>query len=77
MVLQPESVLWDTHRPIEDSERFLCLATVGYERGIRRLGSVLNDGGAFVGTCGLDAGYGPEHARAELGYVLSREHRRT
>jgi RimJ/RimL family protein N-acetyltransferase len=32
------------------------------------------DDGVFVGTCGIDVGYAPEHARAELGYVLSCEH---
>src|SRR3712207_498622 len=68
-------VLWDTHRSIEDSESFLRSATEGYERGdFGGWGVVLKDGGAFVGTCGVDARYAPEHASAELGYVLSREH---
>jgi ribosomal-protein-alanine N-acetyltransferase len=68
-------VLWDTHRSIEDSKSFLRSAVEGYERGdFGGWGIVLKDEGAFVGTCGVDAGYSPEHARAELGYVLSREH---
>ncbi len=68
-------VLWDTHRSIEDSESFLRLVTEGYARGdFGGWGIVLREDGAFVGTCGLDAGYAPEHARAELGYVLSREY---
>jgi [ribosomal protein S5]-alanine N-acetyltransferase len=68
-------VLWDTHRSVEDSEEFLRQATEGYERGdFGGWGVVLKDSGAFIGTCGIDAGYAPEHARAELGYVLSREH---
>jgi ribosomal-protein-alanine N-acetyltransferase len=68
-------VLWDTHRSIEDSESFLRLAIEGYERGdFGGWGVILKDSGAFIGTCGLDAGYAPEHARAELGYVLSREY---
>jgi ribosomal-protein-alanine N-acetyltransferase len=67
-------VLWDTHRSIKDSESFLRFATEGYERGdFGGWGIVLKDSGAFVGTCGIDAGYAPEHARGELGYVLSRE----
>jgi ribosomal-protein-alanine N-acetyltransferase len=75
MVLRCRSVLWDTHHSIEDSESFLRLAIEGYERGdFGGLGVVLKDSGAFIGTCGLDAGYAPEHARAELGYVLSREY---
>ena len=68
-------VLWETHRSVEDSERFLRLAEDGYARGdFGGWGVVLKEDGAFVGTCGLDAGYAPEHARAELGYVLSREY---
>ncbi len=68
-------VLWDTHRSIEDSESFLRFAIEGYEKGdFGGWGVVLKDSGVFIGTCGLDAGYAPEHARAELGYVLSREH---
>ena len=66
-------VLWDTHGSIEDSENFLSFANEGYEReDFGGWGLVLKASGAFVGTCGLEAA--PEHARAELGYVLSREH---
>ena len=66
-------VLWDTHGSIEDSENFLRFANEAYERGdFGGWGLVLKASGAFVGTCGLEAA--PEHARAELGYVLSREH---
>jgi [ribosomal protein S5]-alanine N-acetyltransferase len=68
-------VLFDTHRSIEDSVAFLRFAVEGYERGdFGGWGVVLKDSGAFVGTCGVDYGYAPEHARAELGYVLAREH---
>ena len=68
-------VLFETHRSVEDSEAFLRLAVEGYERGdFGGWGIVLKDSGAFVGTCGVDVNYAPEHARAELGYVLSREH---
>lgn len=68
-------LLWETHRTVEDSEDFLRFAVEGYERGeFGGWGIVLSGSGAFVGTCGLDAGYSPEHARAELGYVLSRSH---
>jgi ribosomal-protein-alanine N-acetyltransferase len=68
-------VLFETHRSIEDSRAFLRYAEEGYERGdFGGWGLVLKDSGAFIGTCGVDVGYAPEHARAELGYVLSREH---
>lgn len=67
-------VLWETHRTLEDAKAFLRSATEGYERGdFGGWGVVLKDTGTFVGTCGMEAGYAPEHARAELGYVLSRE----
>ncbi len=67
IVLRRGSVLWETHRSIEDSESFLGFATEGYRRGdFGGWGVVLKDSGAFVGTCGIDAGYAPEHARAEL-----------
>jgi ribosomal-protein-alanine N-acetyltransferase len=50
-------------------------ALESYERGdFGGWSLVLKDSGAFAGTCGMDADYAPEHARAELGYVLSREH---
>lgn len=65
-------VLFETHRSVEDSEAFLRSAVEGYERGdFGGWGIVLKDSGRFVGTCGMD--HAPEHARAELGYVLSRE----
>ena len=68
-------VLFETHRSIEDSRAFLRYAEEGYERGdFGGWGLVLKDSGAFIGTCGVDVGYAPEHARAELGYVLSRDH---
>ena len=68
-------VIWETHGSIEDSENFLRFADKGYERGdFGGWGVVLKDSGAFIGTCGVDVNFAPEHARAELGYVLSREH---
>ena len=68
-------VLFDTHRSVEDSEVFLRFAVEGYERGdFGGWGVVLKDSGAFIGTCGVDVNFAPEHDRAELGYVLSREH---
>lgn len=68
-------VLWETHGSIQDSENFLRFANEGYERGdFRGWGLVLKATGAFVGTCGIEADYHPGHSRAELGYVLSREH---
>ena len=76
MVLRSVSALWDTHRPIEDTmESSLRFATE--DPGSGDFGGravLLKDSGAFVGTLGLNVGYAPEHARAELGYVRSREY---
>lgn len=67
-------VLWETHNSIEGSEGFIELAMEGYEQGnFGSWGVTLKETGAFVGTCGFDDCYFPEHARAEVGYVLSRE----
>jgi len=66
-------VLWETHASIQDSENFLRFAGEGYERGdFGGWGVVLKASGDFVGTCGMESA--PEHSRAELGYVLAREH---
>ncbi len=66
-------VLWETHGSMKESEDFLRSASEGYERGdFGGWGVVLKASGAFVGTCGMEPA--PEHSRAELGYVLAREH---
>ena len=68
-------VSWETHRSLEDSKSFLKFATEGYERGdFGSWGIVMKESGAFVGTCGLDVEYEPDHRRAELGYVISRDY---
>jgi ribosomal-protein-alanine N-acetyltransferase len=66
-------VLWETHGSIQDSENFLRFSVEGYERGdFGGWGVVLKARGTFIGTCGMEIA--PEHSRAELGYVLAREH---
>lgn len=68
-------VLWDTHDSVEDTRDFLNFVAESYERGdFGGWGIVFKENGAFIGTCGLDACYSPEHARAEVGYVLSRDY---
>ncbi|CAN5776263.1 GNAT family N-acetyltransferase [soil metagenome] len=66
-------VLWETHASIEESENFLRFAGEGYDKGdFGGWAVVLKASRAFVGTCGIEAA--PEHSRAELGYVLARDH---
>jgi ribosomal-protein-alanine N-acetyltransferase len=68
-------VVWDTHRTIEDSRAFLDLTVRGYEGGADPAWGIVYKGDhRFVGTCGF-ASLEPEHARAEIGYVISREYR--
>lgn len=68
-------VVWDTHRTIEDSKAFLDLTVRGYESGAGPTWGVVYKGDhRFIGTCGF-ASLEPEHARAEIGYVISKEYR--
>ena len=68
-------VLWETHNSIVDTRNFLNFVAESYGRGdFGAWGIVFKETGAFIGTCGFDAGYSPEHARAEVGYALSRDY---
>ena len=66
--------LWDTHRSIEDSRAFLELVLGKDERGEDPAdwGIVYKGDRRFVGACAILIN--AEHARAELGYALSREY---
>jgi len=66
--------LWETHRSIEDSRAFLEFATQKYENGGEPdWGIVYKGNGCLVGACGL-VNWEADHARAEVGFVLSREY---
>ena len=66
--------LWDTHRSIEDSRAFLELEVSKRERGGEPdWGIVYKGDHRLVGTCGIIS-WEPHHARAEIGYALSREY---
>ncbi|MGI9050336.1 MAG: GNAT family N-acetyltransferase [Rubrobacteraceae bacterium] len=68
-------VIWDTHRSIRDSESFLELVVEGYRNGeLGNWGMVDKESGKLIGTCGYDSSWSPVHARAEIGYALSRQH---
>ena len=67
-------VIWDTHRTIEDSESFLRSTVERYENAeAADWGIVCKENGRFVGGCGI-VEWDLDHARAEMGYVLSREY---
>jgi [ribosomal protein S5]-alanine N-acetyltransferase len=67
-------VIWETHRSIEDSRAFLDLVAGKHESGGEPdWGIVYKGDHHFVGTCGI-VSWEPDHARAELGYALSRHY---
>ena len=67
-------MLWEPHTSLRDSENFLRFVQERYTRGDPAgWGIEERETGRFIGTCGMQSWH-PEHARAELGYVLSREH---
>lgn len=66
-------MLWGPHERLREAENFLRFVEERYARGDPAgWGLEERETGRFIGTCGLQAWH-PEHARAELGYVLSRE----
>ena len=65
---------WQTHRTIEDSKAFLDFTMGKYGRGeVSDWGIVLKETNKFIGMCGF-VWWRPEHAKAEVGYVLSRKY---
>jgi ribosomal-protein-alanine N-acetyltransferase len=67
-------VIWETHRSIEDSRAFLELESSKRESGGEpEWGIVYKGDHRLIGTCGI-VSWDPDHARAELGYVLSRDY---
>ena len=67
-------MIWETHRSLGDSRAFLELVASRDESGGEpEWGIVYKGDHRFVGTCGF-VNWEPGHARAELGYVLSREY---
>lgn len=67
-------MLWEPHESLRDSENFLRFVRERYSRGDPAgWGLEERETGRFMGTCGMQA-WRPEHSRAELGYVLAREH---
>lgn len=67
-------MLWEPHESLRDSENFLRFVRERYARGDPAgWGLEERETGRFIGTCGMQA-WRPEHSRAELGYVLAREH---
>lgn len=65
---------WEAHRSVEDSREFLRSVLERCRRGEPAgWGLVYKASGRLVGTGGFDAGVWPEHARAEVGCVISGE----
>ena len=64
--------VWDTHRSVEDSRRFLACAEENYRDGIpENWGIVHRADGKFIGTCGYFY-WDIWHYEAEIHYAMSR-----
>lgn len=67
-------VLWDAHKSIWDSRRFLLFARSQYRKGFPgSFGMELKEGGRMIGTIGF-MWVNPDFKSAEVGYSLSRDY---
>ncbi len=67
-------VLWETHKNLSQSRRFLWGAIRQYHKGLpASYGIVLNKDGKMIGTIGF-MWVNTDHKSAEIGYSLSREY---
>ncbi len=65
---------WSTHQAIADSQQFLESVIAKYEAGQPMDWGIEHKGDRkLIGTCGF-ASWDCTHARAEIGYVLSRQY---
>jgi ribosomal-protein-alanine N-acetyltransferase len=65
---------WSAHRSIGDSREFLDMVLDRYENyQVSSWGIEQKADGKFIGTCGFMY-WLPAHARAEIGYALSRRY---
>src|SRR6266487_1640266 len=69
----PKYVGWEQHKTIDDAIGFLNRIVPTYEDKKTKIwtwGVVLKENGKLIGGCSI---WGePEHARAEIGYVIGR-----
>jgi ribosomal-protein-alanine N-acetyltransferase len=65
---------WEPHQGIEDSRRFVAWLMESYDAGkVTTWGIVHKADGKLIGMCGF-AEWIPYHARAEVGYAMSRKY---
>jgi RimJ/RimL family protein N-acetyltransferase len=66
--------LWDRHRDVKTTRKFVDMVVKGYRQGMPAPWAiVLRREDKLIGAIGL-RNWVLEHARAEVGYVVSREH---
>ena len=64
--------IWDFHRSIDDSIRFIEFMLEKYAKKEPSNWAIVNkDNNKMIGTCGF-VYWAPEHSRAEIGYALAR-----
>ena len=67
-------VLWEPHRSLSDSKRYIRYIRMLYRRGLPASWAVmLRDSGRVIGTIGF-MWYSDENSTAEIGYSFSREY---
>lgn len=67
-------VTWEAHTSIEASRGFIDYTIKKYvNKQVSEWGLVLKESNKFIGTCGF-VYWKPEHAKAEIGYALSRKY---
>ena len=67
-------VTWPPHKHIDDPVAFLNSVLQKYsKKEVEGWGVALKESGKLIGTCGF-VWWKPEHAKAEIGYALSRKY---
>jgi len=65
-------MLWSPHVSIQDSRKFINISIERYKKGLVAPWGIEHKGDRkIIGTCDFISWF-PEHARAEIGYALSR-----
>ena len=66
--------LWEAHKTLDETRTFIGFANAMPKRGEGMVWGVYHKADhKLIGTCGFGA-YAPQHARAELGFALSKKY---
>jgi len=69
-----KDLAWPTHSSIDNAQTFIKKVLSKYaDNDVSEWGVTLKDSGKLIGTCGF-LWWRPEHAKAEIGYAISRQY---